>query len=106
MKALWAFDVLQPMAAQVTHSDVGRHYALCTRMRRVRDEHLPAAAGRGDSCGAVHIEPNVFPITQAALTAAKAKPHADHLSFRPGVARKTTLNLDRGAQPSCRGWED
>jgi hypothetical protein len=93
------------MPAEVTHAHVDWQGVSCESVRRVRDEDLPAVAGRGDSCGAVHIEPDVVPIAQDALTGVKADPYADHVSFRPGVTSKAPLGLDCGTKRPCRRRE-
>ena len=94
-------EVLQPVRAEVAQARVG----VKQRLRRLRDEHLPAVADRHHPRGVVDVEPDVAPVGGMRLAGVEADSHADLVASRPIVLRQGTLSGGRGGNRVLRRSE-
>jgi hypothetical protein len=87
-------QVLQPVLAEVAQP-VGADEIPC----RLRDQHLPAVADRGDACRAVDVDPDVALLGDQRLAGVETHAHADPARLEPFLA------FARGRQPVTRARE-
>ena len=74
-------------------------------LRRLRDEHLPAVAGRADPSGAINRQARVAAAAGDRLARVQAHPHLDLDALGPRMREQSQLTLDGGQERIARARE-
>ena len=96
-------QILEPVLAEISHRDALGQLVLHELARRLREQHLPAVAGRADSSGARHVEADVAGRGQSGVAGVDADPHAE---LRPGEVALQPRRRPHGAGRAGKGCEE